>query len=194
MDEALGLPTESAVRTALRTQQALAYEHGAGDVIDALGGSFAIERLTNDLEDEATALLEQIDDLGGMVAAIERGWVQRKIEDAAYDTQKRIEGDEQVVVGVNRFTEDDDGAAEVEVHEIPPGLEERKAEALAALRARRDAGEVDRALDALADAARGDGNIVEQILAAVDVDATLGEVADRLREVFGEYRDPNVVG
>jgi len=191
MDEALALPTEESARTALRTQQLLAFEHGAGDVVDALGGSYALESLTDEIEDEAWSLIERIDEMGGMVAAIEAGWVQGQIEKAAYDHQLAVEDGERVVVGVNRFEEDqDDDGTGIELHEIPPGLEERKAEELARLRESRDTAAAERALDELGAAAEGDANLVEAILAAVRVEATLGEVADRLRDVFGEYREP----
>lgn len=192
MDEALALPTEAAVHTALRTQQLLGFEHGVGDIVDPLGGSFSIEALTRELEEEAWALLETIDQMGGMVAAIEDGYVQRQIERSAYQHQMAVESGERVVVGVNRFADQDAGESKIAVLEIPPGLEEKKAEELARLREERDADQVDRALDDLAQAARGADNLVERILAAVRVQATLGEVADRLRAVFGEYRDPTV--
>jgi len=189
MDEALALPTEESARTALRTQQILAFEHGAGDVIDALGGSFTVEALTRDLEEEAAQLISDIDDLGGMVAAIESGHVQRQIEKAAYAHQLAVESGERTVVGVNRFDEDEEDA-EIAVLEIPEGLEARKAEELGALRKRRDNAAAGRALDAVSAAAQSDDNLVEAILAAVLSEATLGEVADRMRYVFGEYRDP----
>jgi methylmalonyl-CoA mutase N-terminal domain/subunit len=190
MDEALALPTEQSARTALRTQQLLAYEHGAGDAIDALGGSFTVEVLTRDIEEEAAEIIDQIDDLGGMVAAIEAGHVQRQIEKAAYAYQLDVESGERTVVGVNRFLEESAAGAEVAVLEIPEGLEERKAAELETLRRERDADAVAAALDALHDAALSDANLVDAVFAAVKAEATLGEVADRLRDVFGEYRDP----
>ena len=190
MDEALALPTEQSARTALRTQQLLAYEHGAGDAIDALGGSFTIEAMTRDLEEEATALIDEIDDLGGMVAAIEAGHVQRQIEKAAYRYQLDIEAGEQTVVGVNRFQEEEQGGAQLAVLAIPEGLEERKAAELEVLRRERDNDAVAAALDRLYEAAGTDANVVEAVFDAVKVEATLGEVADRLRAVFGEYHDP----
>ncbi|MFW6198798.1 MAG: acyl-CoA mutase large subunit family protein, partial [Acidobacteriota bacterium] len=165
MDEALSLPTEAAARTALRTQQLLAMEHGAGDVIDALGGSWALERLTEDLEQEATELLDEIDSRGGMVAAIEQGWVQRQIEDVAYRHQLDVESGRRTVVGVNDYVEEADEEAHIEVHSIPEGLEERKAEELERLRSERDSDAVERALDDLGEAARGEANLVERILA-----------------------------
>jgi methylmalonyl-CoA mutase N-terminal domain/subunit len=194
MDEALALPTEQSARTALRTQQLLAFEHGAGDVIDALGGAYTIETLTDELEAEAGELIAEIDELGGMASAIESGHVQRQIDKAAYADQLAIESSERTVVGVNRFAEDAGEGAEIGVHEIPEGLEERKAEQLEALRRKRDADAVAAALDAVGAAARCGANLVEAILEAVEVEATLGEVADRLRDVFGEYRDPSATG
>jgi len=189
MDEALALPTEESARVALRTQQLLAYEHGAGDAIDALGGSFTIEAMTRDLEEEASALIGEVDDLGGMVAAIEAGWVQRQVEKSAYAYQLDVESGERTVVGVNRFTEQEQGGAEIAVLAIPEGLEERKAAELEMLRAERDADAVAAALDRLHEAAVSDANLVEAVFAAVKVEATLGEVADRLRDAFGEYHD-----
>ncbi len=190
MDEALALPTEQSARTALRTQQLLAYEHGAADVIDPLGGSFTVEAMTADLEEEAAALIGEIDKMGGMVAAIEAGYVQRQIEKAAYDDQLAIESGDRSVVGINCFEEEQRGGPEIAVHEIPEGLEERKAAELETLRAERDNDAVARALDGLYAAASSDTNLVDSILEAVKQEATLGEVADRLRDAFGEYRDP----
>ncbi len=191
MDEALALPTERSARTALRTQQLLAYEHGVGDVIDPLGGSFTIEKLTTDLEEEAAVLIGEIDKLGGMVAAIEAGYVQRQIEKAAYDHQLAIESGERPVVGINCFEEDERSDPQIAVHEIPEGLEQRKAAELEAWRAERDSDAVARALDALHVSVSSDTNVVEAIFEAVKQEATLGEVADRLRDAFGEYRDPS---
>ena len=193
MDEALALPTEEAARTALRTQQLLAFEHGTGDTVDPLGGSYTVEVMTRDLEEESTAILEAVDQLGGMVAAIEDGHVQREIEKSAYADQMAVEAGERVVVGINRFDEGDDGAAAIAVQEIPAGLEERKSEKLAELRRSRDKDAAERALDGLEHAARGTENLIGAILAAVQAEATLGEVADRMRHVFGEYRDPRAI-
>ena len=191
MDEALALPTERSARTALRTQQLLAYEHGAGDVIDPLGGSFTIEKMTTDLEEEAAVLIGEIDKLGGMVAAIEAGYVQRQIEKAAYGHQLEIESGERPVVGINCFEEEERSDPQIAVHEIPEGLEQRKAAELEAWRAERDSDAVARALDALHVSVSSDTNVVEAIFEAVKQEATLGEVADRLRDAFGEYRDPS---
>jgi methylmalonyl-CoA mutase N-terminal domain/subunit len=189
MDEALALPTEESVRTALRTQQLLAYEHGAADIVDPLGGAFSIESMTGDLEEEASAILDTIEQMGGMVPAIESGYVQRQIETAAYDHQMAVESGERVVVGVNCFEDEAVGATDMALLQIPPALEEKKAEELEMLRRDRDGERVERALDRVTGAAEGAANVVEAILEAVTAEATLGEVADRLREVFGEYRD-----
>jgi methylmalonyl-CoA mutase N-terminal domain/subunit len=189
MDEALALPTEESVRTALRTQQLLAYEHGAADIVDPLGGAFSIESLTDDLEDEASAILDTIEQMGGMVSAIEAGYVQRQIEKAAYEHQMAVESGDRVVVGVNRFADEVEGATEMNLLQIPPALEAKKAEELAELRSGRDPDRVGRALDQVTSAAEGNENVVEAILGAVHEEATLGEVADRMRAVFGEYRD-----
>jgi methylmalonyl-CoA mutase N-terminal domain/subunit len=189
MDEALALPTEESVRTALRTQQLLAYEHGAADIVDPLGGAFSIEALTGDLEEEATAILDTIDRMGGMVPAIEAGYVQRQIEKAAYEHQMAVESGDRVVVGVNRFEDDVEAATDMKLLQIPPALEEKKEEELEALRRDRANDKVERALDRVTSSAEGGANVVEAILEAVQVEATLGEVADRLRAVFGEYRD-----
>ena len=191
MDEALALPTERSARTALRTQQLLAYEHGVGDVIDPLGGSFTIEKLTTDLEEEAAVLIGEIDKLGGMVAAIEAGYVLRQIDNAAYGHQLEIESGERPVVGINCFEEEERSDPQITVHEIPEGLEQRKAAELEAWRAERDSDAVARALDALHVSVSSDTNVVEAIFEAVKQEATLGEVADRLRDAFGEYRDPS---
>ena len=191
MDEALALPTERSARTALRTQQLLAYEHGAGDVIDPLGGSFTIEKMTTDLEEEAAVLIGEIDNLGGMVAAIEAGYVQRQIEKAAYGHQLEIESGERPVVGINCFEEEERSDPQIAVHAVPEGLEKRKAVELEAWRVERDSDAVERALDTLYASASSDGNVVEAIFEAVKQEATLGEVADRLRDAFGEYRDPS---
>ena len=191
MDEALALPTERSARTALRTQQLLAYEHGAGDVIDPLGGSFTIEKMTTDLEEAAAVLIGEIDKLGGMVAAIEAGYVQRQIEKAAYGHQLEIESGERPVVGINCFEEEERSDPQIAVHAVPEGLEKRKAVELESWRVERDSDAVERALDTLYASASSDGNVVEAIFEAVKQEATLGEVADRLRDAFGEYRDPS---
>jgi methylmalonyl-CoA mutase N-terminal domain/subunit len=189
-DEALGLPTEDSVRIALRTQQIVANESGAADVIDPLGGSWMVESLTDEIEGRAEAYLRRIDEMGGMVEAISRGYVQREIQDSAYAWQRQVEARQQVVVGVNAYRSEE---PPVEVMKVDPALEARQVERLAALRARRDSAAARRAVDALRQAARGRENLMPLILAAVKAEATLGEVSDALRDVFGEYRETVVV-
>ncbi len=185
MDEALGLPTEHAARIALRTQQVIGYESGVPDTADPLGGSYAIEYLTNEIEQLASDYIKKIDDIGGMLRAIEKGYPQREIEHAAYEYQRRVESGEQTVVGVNRFTSDE--AASVPLLRIDPELERQQVERLNALRGRRDQRAVTEALDQVERAARTDENLMPHILRAVESLATLGEISDRLRAVFGEY-------
>ena len=145
--------------------------------------------MTGDLEEEASAILDTIDQMGGMVPAIEAGYVQRQIEKAAYDHQMAVESGDRVVVGVNRFEDDVEAATDMKLLQIPRALEAKKEEELEALRRDRVNDEVERALDRVTSSAEGNENVVEAILEAVQVEATLGEVADRLRAVFGEYRD-----
>ncbi|BDG09479.1 acyl-CoA mutase large subunit family protein [Anaeromyxobacter paludicola] len=189
-DEALGLPTEDAVRVALRTQQIVANESGVADVIDPLGGSWAIEALTDEIEGRAEEYLRKIDDLGGMVQAISKGYVQREIQEAAYAWQRQVEKKEQVVVGVNAFKSED---PPVPVMKVDPALEEQQVRRVKALRAERDNAAATRAVDALRQAARGTENLMPLVLAAVKAEATLGEVSDALRDVFGEYRETVVL-
>jgi methylmalonyl-CoA mutase N-terminal domain/subunit len=190
-DEALALPTESSARLALRTQQILAYESGVADVVDPLGGSWAVERFTDELEADATKLIAEIDALGGMVAAIEDGFPQREIQAAAYAHQVAVEKGEQVVVGVNRFTEGE--AAASELLRMDPALEAQQVDRVRAVRATRDQAAAKAALDALAQAAAGTENVMPRILAAVEARCTLGEVAEVLRQVFGAHRERAIV-
>ncbi|HEY6333770.1 MAG TPA: methylmalonyl-CoA mutase family protein [Blastocatellia bacterium] len=185
MDEALGLPTEQAARIALRTQQVIAYESGVPDTADPLGGSYAIENLTNEIERIAADYIAKIDDLGGTLRAIEVGYVQREIENAAYDYQRAVDSGEQVVVGVNRFITEEDSS--IPVLRIDPEQERQQAERVRAVKARRDQASVSQALEQVEQAARGDDNLVPHILRAVEQLASLGEISDRLRKVFGEY-------
>jgi methylmalonyl-CoA mutase N-terminal domain/subunit len=189
-DEALGLPTEDSVRIALRTQQIVAHESGVADVIDPLGGSWAVEAMTDEIEGRAQEYIRKIDEMGGMVQAISKGYVQREIQEAAYAWQKQVEAKEQVVVGVNAFKADD---PPVTVMKVDPALEERQVASLKAFRAKRSAGAVKQALDAVRAAAKGKENLMLPILAAVKAEATLGEVSDALRDVFGEYRETVVL-
>jgi methylmalonyl-CoA mutase, N-terminal domain len=185
MDEALGLPTEQAARIALRTQQVIAYESGVPDTADPLGGSYAIENLTNEIERIAAAYIAKIDDLGGTLRAIEIGYIQREIENAAYDYQRSVESGQQVVVGVNQFISQDESA--IPVLRIDPGQEHRQAERVRVVRSKRNQAVVGEALKQVEQAARGDDNLVPHIVRAVEELATLGEISDRLRMVFGEY-------
>ncbi len=183
MDEALALPSEPAVRVALRTQQILAWESGVADVVDPLGGSYAVERLTNEIEGEAEAYIAKIDGMGGSTQAI--GFMQREIQDAAYRYQMEIEARERVVVGVNEFVTDEAPASNL--FQVDPRVGEARAARLRALRAARDRDRVLRALDRLEAAARGRVNLMPVILDAVAASATLGEICDRLRAVFGVH-------
>ncbi|HLZ25634.1 MAG TPA: methylmalonyl-CoA mutase family protein [Ktedonobacterales bacterium] len=190
-DEALSLPTEDAVRVALRTQQILAYETGVADTIDPLAGSYYVESLTDELERRAWDYIEKIDNLGGAVRAVEQGYIQREIEEAAYDYQRDLEANRRIVVGVNRFQIAEDPS--IEILRVDPEVGRRQAAKLAALRQRRDNAAVTAALSALEDGARGTANLLPRILAAVEVYATLGEISDTLRRVFGEQRDKRTV-
>ncbi len=187
-DEALGLPSEEAARMALRTQQILARESGVAQTVDPLAGSYYLESLTNSIEQEARTYLERIDDLGGMVAAIERGWVQREIEEAAYRHQQAVEAEETVVVGVNRFTSPQDDFPCLPGQDVDETAERRQIERVRALRARRDPLRCQAALDRLTDQARSTGSLMPAIVDAVESYATVGEVAGSLRKVFGEYQ------
>jgi methylmalonyl-CoA mutase N-terminal domain/subunit len=190
-DEALALPTEEAARIALRTQQILAYESGVADIVDPFAGSYAVESLTLRLEQQVDAYFERIEALGGMLRAIERGWVQTEIQDAAYAYQRAVESGEQVVVGVNKFARDTEPG--VPLQRIDPLLEQRQVERLRALRERRDKQAWQSSLDRVAAAAREGGNLMPPILAAVGSYATVGEIAHTMRGVFGEYRESVVI-
>jgi len=185
-DEALSLPTEASARIALRTQQIIAYESGVCDLIDPLGGAYALEALTDDLEAKAGAYIAHIDSLGGMVEAIAQGYPQREIEDAAYRVQKEIEAKERIIVGVNEFAAKNDPP--FDVMKVDPALEQEQVLRLRAFRAARDPAATTRTLDALRRGAQGTENLMPLIVSAVKAKATLGEVANALREVFGEHR------
>ncbi|MGD8377365.1 MAG: methylmalonyl-CoA mutase family protein [Acidobacteriota bacterium] len=187
-DEALALPTQAAAVTALRTQQVLAYESGAADVVDPLGGSYAIEALTDRLESDARDYLEKIDARGGARRAIEEGYVQGEIGEAAYRAQQAIESGDQVLVGVNRFREEAAEAAPIPIHRIDEAAVAAQVERVRALRKERDRERTAEALEAVREAARGTDNLMPRILDAVEALATLGEIADAMREVFGEHR------
>ncbi|OGL03186.1 MAG: methylmalonyl-CoA mutase [Candidatus Rokubacteria bacterium RIFCSPHIGHO2_12_FULL_73_22] len=184
MDEALALPTERAVRIALRTQQVLAWESGVADVVDPLGGAFALERLTADIEEAATAYLRRIEELGGAVSAI--AFMQREIQDAAYRYQREIEDKTRIVVGVNEFVTEEVPPANL--FRVDPSVGDALAERLGRHRAARRRAAADAALDALERAARGRANLVPLMVEAVEAGATLGEICERLRGVFGVHQ------
>ena len=192
MDETLGLPTEKAVKIALRTQQLIAHETGAANVIDPLAGSYYVESLTDRMEQEAEAYFEKIDKLGGVVAAIEKGFMQREIGDAAYKYQRQIEKKERIVVGLNEFV-DENETIDIDILKIAPKVEDDQAETLKMVRARRDGVAVKNALKDIRTACRDEGiNLMPKILHAVKVEATLGEMIQVMREEFGEYREPPI--
>ena len=191
MDEALALPTESAARLALRTQQVIAYESGVVETADPLGGSYAIEHLTDEIEEHALEYLKKIDTMGGMLRAIETGYVQREIQEAAYRYQKAVEAQEQVVVGVNRFQLEEEPA--VNVLRIDPALEQAQVERVRALRERRNTSAVTNALAKLQQAATTDENLLPRILECVEAYATVGEISNTLREIWGEYRETSTI-
>jgi methylmalonyl-CoA mutase N-terminal domain/subunit len=185
-DEALALPTEQAVKIALRTQQVIGYETGVAETVDPLGGSYYVEALTDELVRLANELIETVDGMGGAVAAIEAGYYQDEIHEAAFRIQRGIEDGERIVVGVNRFV--DPSAREVEIQQISEEETARQAERLRELRKARDSAAVDAALAEVESTARGTGNLLEPMREALRLRATIGEVSDVLRQVFGEYR------
>jgi methylmalonyl-CoA mutase N-terminal domain/subunit len=187
-DEALGLPSVGAAEIALRTQQVIGLETAVPLVADPLGGSFYVENLTDQVQEEAEAVMAEIDELGGAIACLETGWTQRRIADSSYRLQGRIEAGERVVVGVNRFTDDD--GEEVEITKIGPRHQAAQARALKRLRTQRDAGLVARRLADIDRAARGTDNLLPPLKAALADYVTIGECCDVLRGVFGEYRPP----
>jgi methylmalonyl-CoA mutase N-terminal domain/subunit len=186
-DEALALPTPETARLALRTQQIIAHESGVTDTPDPLGGSYYIESLTDQVEAAAWAYLEEIDEMGGAISAIDAGYQQRHIQDAAYRVQREIEGEGRIVVGVNRFK--DDEVSTPALQRIDPALEREQVARLHALRSSRDAAAWATALDRLEAVARGSDNVMPAVIEAVRAKATLGEISDRLRAVWGEHRE-----
>ena len=189
LDEALALPTERTVEIALRTQQIIANESGVASTVDPVAGSYAIERLTDEIESKASKYIERIDKLGGALAAIEKGFVQQEIQEAAYEHQKKVEACEKVIVGVNRFRSDGIDQ-EPELLRIDPAIEEAKRKELSELRQSRNNDSVRRSLERLQSAAREVDNLIPRILDCVRCYTTLGEISDTLRKVFGEYREP----
>ena len=185
-DEALGLPTERAAKLALRTQQVIGYESGVTDTVDPLAGSYYVEWLTDEVEQRALAYIERIEEMGGAVAAIEAGYMQDEVEQAAYEFAMRVDSGDKVVVGVNRFVEK--AAAEAEVFPVDPALQRAQIEGVRSSRARRDQAQVAACLREVESAARGTQNLLVPMRAALKARATLGEVSDVLRDAFGEYR------
>jgi methylmalonyl-CoA mutase N-terminal domain/subunit len=191
LDETLALPTEQSVTIAVRTQQIIAEESGVANTIDPLGGSYFVEALTNEMERKALDYINKIDDMGGIIAAIERGYPQKEIGDAAYDYQRRLETGEKVMVGINKYVMDQEPPIDTLI--IDEAVENEQKKKLEAMKQRRDNKRVAEALGALKKAAEGTDNLMPHILEAVRAYATLQEMVDTLREVFGEYRDPGYV-
>ena len=191
LDEALALPTSEAVLLALRTQQVIAHESGVTDIVDPLGGSYFLERMTEDLAAGAREYFEAIDQRGGMVAAIEEGYPQREIAESAYRAQQAVESGEQTIVGVNQHTAP--GASDIPILHIDDQVERRQVDEVQRRRETRDTADVTRTLDALRDAAAGTENLMHPLLSAVRAYATVGEMCDALRDVWGEYEETPVV-
>ncbi|MGE0704823.1 MAG: methylmalonyl-CoA mutase [Vicinamibacterales bacterium] len=187
-DEALSLPTEESARIALRTQQVIAHETGVANTVDPVGGSYVIEEMTDRIEREAEQLLREIDAIGGTLTAIERGFIQRQIQESAYRAQRAIDAGESIVVGVNRF-QNDDGRTAPDIFSLDPEVEARQVERVRRLRASRSRDVWQRAVAAVSSAARDGSNLLPPIVAAVEARATVGEIADAMRDVFGEYKD-----
>jgi len=190
LDEVLAIPTEEAATIALRTQQIIAEESGVANTIDPLGGSYFVEALTNQMEEEAFAIIEKIDDMGGMLAAIEKSFPQREIADSAYHYQKQIDENKKTVVGVNKYVTEE--RLPVDILEIDETLEKMQIEKLHRVKNARDNKRVMECLEKLGEACAGNTNVMEYIIDAVKSHATLQEVCDVFRKVFGEYRDPGI--
>ena len=186
-DEALGLPTEESARLALRTQQVIAYETGVTAVPDPFGGSYYIEELTDRIETEATDYIRRIDEMGGALAGIETGYQQREIQNAAYEFQRNIETGKQVIVGVNRYQSDE--TLKVPVFKVNPAIEQSQVERVTRLRANRNAEAWRDAIEEAEAAASSQTNLMPKIVAAAQASATVGEISDAFRRVFGEYKD-----
>lgn len=186
LDEALGLPTENAARIALRTQQVIAYESAVADTVDPFAGSYAVEELTTQLEKRAVEYIEKIDAMGGMLRAIETGYVQNEIQDAAYEYQRAVETGDAIVVGVNKFQDEEEP---IPILRVDSRTERDQVARVQAVRAKRDANAAEQALKALENAANGTENLVPYILTAVEAYATVGEISHTLRGVWGEYRE-----
>jgi methylmalonyl-CoA mutase N-terminal domain/subunit len=192
-DEALALPTEGAARIALRTQQIIGFESGVANTIDPFAGSYQIEKMTSAIEDGARELLTRIEAAGGTLAAIEAGYIQRQVQDSAYKAQLAVDSGQAVVVGVNRYVTATEGSdsteTAIEVFQIDPDLEAQQVRRVQQVRQARDQARWQAALDAVRVAAAGTANLVPTIITAVEAHATVGEIADTLRGVFGEYRE-----
>lgn len=188
MDETLALPTEHAVQVALRTQQIIAYESGVVNTIDPLGGSYYVEWLTNKMEAAAEEYFRKVDQIGGVIPALEQGFFQREISNSAYKYQKEIESKQRIIVGINEFTESE--TPDMELLKIPVRVEQEQCQRLKRLRQRRDNAKVKQALEQVSAAAKGTTNLMPKILNAVKSYATLGEIIKALKEVFGEYKEP----
>jgi methylmalonyl-CoA mutase N-terminal domain/subunit len=191
LDEALALPTEDSALIALRTQQIIAHETGVANTIDPVAGSYAIESLTSQIENGATEYLNKIAALGGMLSAIDSGYVQTEIQQAAFDYQRAVESKEQIVVGVNEFEAEEE--RQIPTLRIDPALEREQVARLRALRAKRDSAKTTATLSELERRARTEENLLPAILAAVENFATVGEISDALRRVFGEYQESVVL-
>ena len=185
-DEALGLPTEQAATIALRTQQVVAFESGIADTADPLAGSYFVENLTAEMESKTLDLIQQVDDMGGAVASIESGWMQNRISDSAYKYQKDIESKEKIIVGVNEYQTEE--TTKIPIFKIDASIQEAQIQKIKALKANRDNVVASACLAAIKDAAITGQNIMPPVIAAVEANCTLGEIADVLRGVFGEYQ------
>ncbi len=190
-DEALALPTEQSARIALRTQQIVAYESGAAQTIDPLAGSYYVESLTNQIESNALAYIEKIDAMGGMLKAIERGFVQQEIQNAAYEYQRAVDHKEALVVGVNSFALEHERS--IPLQHIDETLERKQVERLRAVRAKRDQAKWQDVIKRVEETARGTGNLMPVIVEAVEANATVGEISDAMRHVYGEYRETVII-
>ena len=190
-DEALALPSEDSVRIALRTQQIVAYESGVCNTIDPLAGSYFIESITNQIEEKAMEYISQIDELGGMVEAIEKGYVQKQIQDSAYKYQKQIENEERIIVGLNKFVREEE--PHKNLLKVDESVERLQVEKLKKIKQERDNHKVEMALKKISETAKSSDNLMPVIFEAVKIYATLGEICDVLREEFGEYEEQLVL-
>jgi len=186
-DEALALPTEDAARIALRTQQIIGHESGVANTIDPFAGSYYVEQLTNEIEAGARELLARIESVGGTLAAIETGYIQRQVQESAYRAQVVVDSGESTVVGVNKYVTDD--VTGIEVFQVDPELEAQQVRRVQQMRQARDQAKWQAAVDGVRQAASSSDNLVPAIIAAVEAHATVGEIADTMRAVFGEYKE-----